>query len=62
MTHADSPVKVTIVVDNSAPAGLAAEHGLSLWLELGEKRIVFDTGQGELEIQLRAKNGNNIPF
>lgn len=23
---------------------------------------VFDTGQGELEIQLRAKNGNNIPF
>ncbi len=46
MTLIDSPVKMTIMVDNEAPAGLSVEHGFSLWLEIGEQRIVFDTGQG----------------
>ena len=38
--------KITILVDNEAGAGLKAEHGFSLWLETGNKRILFDTGQG----------------
>ena len=39
-------VKITILVDNQAAQGLAAEHGLSLWIEAGSLRILFDTGQG----------------
>lgn len=43
MTH---PIHITILVDNRAAPGLMAEHGLSLWIETGEQRILFDTGQG----------------
>lgn len=39
-------VKITILVDNYAGDGLAAEHGLSLWIETGDSCILFDTGQG----------------
>ncbi|MDD2315747.1 MAG: MBL fold metallo-hydrolase [Desulfobacterales bacterium] len=39
-------VKVIILVDNQAAQGLTAEHGLSLWIEAGFLRILFDTGQG----------------
>ncbi|MCL1979818.1 MAG: MBL fold metallo-hydrolase [Proteobacteria bacterium] len=38
--------RVTILVDNEAGAGLAAEHGFALWVEAGGRRILFDTGQG----------------
>lgn len=38
--------KVTILVDNQAGKGLIAEHGLSLWIETEDERILFDTGQG----------------
>ena len=39
-------LKITILVDNQAGEGLIAEHGLSLWIETQDKRILFDTGQG----------------
>lgn len=39
-------VRITILVDNQVTEGLAAEHGFSLWIEIGDKRILFDTGQG----------------
>ncbi|VGO22380.1 MBL fold metallo-hydrolase [Pontiella sulfatireligans] len=35
-----------IVVDNQAAVGLVAEHGLSIWVETQNCRILFDTGQG----------------
>jgi 7,8-dihydropterin-6-yl-methyl-4-(beta-D-ribofuranosyl)aminobenzene 5'-phosphate synthase len=38
--------QVTILVDNHAGEGLVAEHGLSLWIETEDMRILFDTGQG----------------
>ena len=38
--------KITILVDNTAPEGLAAEHGFSAWIEVGDRRILFDTGLG----------------
>jgi 7,8-dihydropterin-6-yl-methyl-4-(beta-D-ribofuranosyl)aminobenzene 5'-phosphate synthase len=39
-------VRIIILVDNQAGPGLVAEHGFSLWIEAGGKRILFDTGQG----------------
>lgn len=40
-------VRITVLVENTADApGLSAEHGLAFWIEVGEKRILFDTGQG----------------
>jgi 7,8-dihydropterin-6-yl-methyl-4-(beta-D-ribofuranosyl)aminobenzene 5'-phosphate synthase len=44
-------VTITILVDNKAGKSrtgeeLASEHGLSFWIESGDKRILFDTGQG----------------
>ncbi len=38
--------RITILVDNQAERGFTAEHGLALWVEVGQKRIIFDTGQG----------------
>jgi 7,8-dihydropterin-6-yl-methyl-4-(beta-D-ribofuranosyl)aminobenzene 5'-phosphate synthase len=38
-------VKITILVDNKSADGLLAEHGLSFWIEVDGKRILFDTGQ-----------------
>ena len=37
---------IAIVVDNRAGDGLAVEHGLSLWIDSGDRKILFDTGQG----------------
>lgn len=39
-------VQLTIVVDNRAGDGLVAEHGLAIWIEVADLRILFDTGQG----------------
>ena len=39
-------VRITILVDNQAGEGLAAEHGFALWIETGGKNILFDTGEG----------------
>jgi len=42
------PINITILVDNEAGAGLEAEHGFSLWIDTGDRHLLFDTGQGEL--------------
>lgn len=40
-------VQITVLVDNvTRRPDLQAEHGLSLWIEYGGKRILWDTGQG----------------
>lgn len=39
-------VCITILIDNQAPSGLKAEHGLSFWIDADGKQILFDTGQG----------------
>ena len=38
--------RITDIVDNRAADGFAAEHGLSLLIEYGDERILFDTGAG----------------
>ncbi len=37
--------KITVLLENSAPAGLEAEHGLSLFVETPETTFIFDCGQ-----------------
>jgi len=44
-------IRITTLVENTASgAGLLAEHGLSFWIEYGDKRILFDTGQSDILI------------
>lgn len=39
--------RIVVLAENTAGRdGLVAEHGLSLWLDLGAIRVLFDTGQG----------------
>lgn len=41
-------MKIHVLVDNtSVPGGPEGEHGLSLFIESGDDRILFDTGQGD---------------
>ena len=41
--------RITVLVEDSvAGRGLLAEHGLALWLERQNQRILFDTGQGQV--------------
>lgn len=47
MTMAAPAITITILVDNQAGPGLMAEHGLALWIETEDRRILFDTGQGD---------------
>lgn len=56
-------LQITVLVENTArKAKLLAEHGLSFWIEVNGRRILFDTGQGlvlrhnarQLEIPLDA--------
>jgi len=41
-------ISITILIDNIPSENLRSEHGLSLWINYGEKRILFDTGQSNL--------------
>jgi len=42
-------IRITTLVENTASrAGLLAEHGLSFWIEYGDKWILFDTGQSNI--------------
>ena len=38
-------VKITILVDYAARENLQTEHGFAAWIEAGDERILFDTGQ-----------------
>jgi 7,8-dihydropterin-6-yl-methyl-4-(beta-D-ribofuranosyl)aminobenzene 5'-phosphate synthase len=57
----DYCVRVTVLVDNNTSrANLKAEHGLSLWIEYGEKRILFDTGQSNALVTNAEKLGIDL--
>jgi 7,8-dihydropterin-6-yl-methyl-4-(beta-D-ribofuranosyl)aminobenzene 5'-phosphate synthase len=54
-------IRITVLVDNkTSQDDLNAEHGLSLWIEYGEKRILFDTGQGDALIRNAEKQGADL--
>lgn len=42
-------VRITVLVENSVHSqGLAAEHGLSFHIRIGQRSLLFDTGQSDL--------------
>ena len=41
-------MRITALAENTSACGLPSEHGLSLYIEYKDKRILFDTGQSEL--------------
>ena len=41
----------TLVEDTESGTGLSGEHGLSFWIEYGDHRVLFDTGQTGLLIE-----------
>ncbi|MBN1902049.1 MBL fold metallo-hydrolase [Candidatus Sumerlaeota bacterium] len=53
-------MKITILMDNNAEEGFASEHGISLWIETPEIRILFDTGQSRLFIDNARKLGISL--
>jgi len=54
-------VRVTVLVDNrSAGGGLAREHGLSLWVEAGQSRVLIDTGETDAFLRNAAALGVDL--
>jgi 7,8-dihydropterin-6-yl-methyl-4-(beta-D-ribofuranosyl)aminobenzene 5'-phosphate synthase len=51
---------VTLIENLTYQPGLFAEHGLSLYIETDNKKILFDTGQSGLFLQNAQKLGINI--
>jgi len=51
-------LSITVLVDNTAmdPA-LRAEHGLALWIETGDRHILFDTGMSDALLHNAAHMG-----
>ena len=49
-----------MVEDTALDDSLLAEHGLSFWIEYGDNRIVFDTGQSDILVQNAETLGVNL--
>ena len=50
----------TLVEDTASDGSLLAEHGLSFWIEYGDKQILFDTGQSDILIRNAKTLGINL--
>ncbi|MDP3451815.1 MAG: MBL fold metallo-hydrolase [Bacteroidales bacterium] len=54
-------IKITTLTENLVyKRGLLAEHGLSLFIETGTKKILFDTGQSDVFLKNAGKMGVKI--
>lgn len=54
-------MKIITLIENLVyKQGLVAEHGLSMYIESGSKKILFDTGQSGLFMQNAIRLGINI--
>lgn len=56
-------VRLTILVDNVAQNGCLGEHGFAMCIELGDRRILMDTGQGSaLAANIQVLGLESVPF
>ena len=53
-------MKITVLTENTGRSGLPTEHGLSLFLETGAHKILFDAGQSDLFLQNAEKLGVDL--
>jgi len=54
-------ISITTLIDNTAlQENLSSEHGLSVWVEYQDKRILFDTGQSDLLLRNAKLLGVNL--
>lgn len=53
-------MNIHVLVENNEGIGYESEHGLSLFLEIGELKILFDTGQSALFIKNAVKMGIDV--
>ncbi len=57
-------MKITVLIENSVgvliPTGLCGEHGLSLWIEHNNYKILFDTGQTGKVVENAIRLGINL--
>ena len=44
-------IKITTLIDNTASGDFLSEHGLSFWIEYGDRRVLFDTGQSDIIVK-----------
>ena len=51
---------ITLVENSTSRPGLLAEHGLAFWIECGQRRILFDTGQSDILIRNAKALGINL--
>lgn len=53
---------IKVLAENTAVSDkFGSEHGLSLYIEANGKKILFDTGRGELFLENAKKLGVNVP-
>ncbi len=55
-----SEIKITVLVDDLAAAGLRSEHGFAAWIEVAGRRLLFDTGQGSALMDNAEKLGIDL--
>ncbi len=53
-------MKITVLSENTARDGYLCEHGLSLYIETANHRILFDMGQGDLFSQNAERAGIHL--
>ena len=55
-------MKITVLVNNTAPQGFGAEWGLSFYIVHGDKKYLLDTGASGLFVPLNVKRGLIAPI